>query len=201
MEKKDTEKKIIPFKELKERLEQASVIDNPMKRRLWILAVLTEAMKTIGERPVLIGGEALEYYTLGGYTTGDIDIALPSRKEVDEIFSDLGFHKQGRYWIREDIDALIEAPTPDLAGEDAPLVEVEIEDMRCYIIGIEDLIIDRLNGYVHWHWEDDGRWVKRLLSLHGREINKEYLFRKAREQATEEALTKIYQELEADERP
>lgn len=192
---------MIPFEELRERLQRSSIIENPLKRRLWILTILTEAMKTIGERPVLIGGEALEYYTLGGYTTGDIDIALPSTDEVDKIFSKMGFQKEGRYWIREDIDALIEAPTSDLAGEDAPLVELEIEDMCCYIIGLEDLIIDRLNGYVHWHWEDDGRWVKRLLSLHGQEINKAYLFRKAREQSTEQALIKIYQDLKEDKGP
>jgi len=53
---------MIPFNELKERLQQSSVIENPLKHRLWILAVLTEALKTIGERPVLIGGEALEYH-------------------------------------------------------------------------------------------------------------------------------------------
>ena len=192
---------MITFEELKERLQRSSIIENPLKRRLWILAILTEALKSIGERPILIGGEALEYYTLGGYTTGDIDIALPSSKEVDSIFSKLGFHKEGRYWIREDIDALIEAPTSDLAGEDAPLTEVEIEDMCCYIIGLEDLIIDRLNGYVHWKWEDDRRWVKRLLSLHAQEINKEYLFSRAREQKTEEALAKIYQEMEEDQGP
>jgi hypothetical protein len=191
---------MIPFKELIERLRRSTVIENPLKRRLWILAILTEALKTIGERPILIGGEALEYYTLGGYTTGDIDIALPSTDDVDKVFSKLGFHREGRYWIRDDIDALIEAPTSDLTGEDAPLVELEIEDMRCYIIGLEDLIIDRLNGYVHWHWEDDKRWVKRLLSLHAQEINKEYLFRKANEQGTEEALIEIYQELDKDKK-
>lgn len=38
--------------------------------------------------------------------------------------------------------------------------------MRCYIIGVEDLVIDRLNGFVHWGWEDEKRWVGRLLVLH-----------------------------------
>lgn len=192
---------MIPIEELKHRLKASSAIENPLKRRLWILAIITEAMKTIGERPILIGGQALEYYTLGGYTTGDIDIALPSTNEVDNIFSKMGFRKEGRYWIREDIDSLIEAPTSDLSGEDAQLVELEIEDMRCYIIGLEDLIIDRLNGYVHRHWEDDGRWVKRLLSLHAEEIDKEYLFRRAREESTEQSLNKIYQELCEDKEP
>lgn len=190
---------MIPFEELRKRLQKSSAIENPLKRHLWILAIVTEAMQAIGERPILIGGEALEYYTLGGYTTGDIDIALPSGKKVDQIFSELGFNKEGRFWVREDIDVMIEAPASDLSGEDAPLVELEIEDMRCYIIGIEDLIIDRLNGYVHWHWEDDRRWVKRLLSLHAQEINKEYLSLKTSEHGTKQALIDIYKELEADE--
>jgi hypothetical protein len=189
---------MIPFEELKNRLQNSDIIKNPLKRPLWIVAILTEALKTIGERPILVGGEALEYYTSDGYTTGGIDIVLPSTNEVNTIFSKLGFHKEGRYWIREDIDVLIEAPASDLAGENTPLVEVEIEDMRCYIIGFEDMIIDRLDSYIHLHWEDARRWVKGLLSLHGQDINKKYLFSKAREHSSEQALIKIFQELKED---
>ena len=45
---------MISFEELRKRLQRSTDIENPLKRRLWILAILTEALKTIGERPVLI---------------------------------------------------------------------------------------------------------------------------------------------------
>ena len=63
--------------------------------------------------------------------------------------------------------------------ETAPLTVVELDDLTCYIIGVEDLIIDRLNGYVHWGWEDDRRWVGRLLVLHADTVDWAYLERRA----------------------
>lgn len=195
---------MIPLEELKKRLQSFDNIKNPLKRPLWIAAILTEALKSIGERPILLGGEALEYYIHDipdipeGYTTGGIDIFLPNTNEVNTILSKLGFHKEEKYWIREDIDVLIEEPATDLVREGTPLVEVEIEDMSCFIIGFEDMIIDRLDSYIHWHREDARRWVKGLLALHERKINKEYLFRKAREHSNEHALTKIFHELDED---
>lgn len=165
-----------PLEELKKRLQSLYMIKNPLKRPLWIAAILTEALKSIGERPILVGGEALEYYIYdmphlpNGYTTGGIYIFLPSTKEANIILSKLGFHKGGQYWIREDIDVLIEEPGFDLAGEDNPLIEVEIEDMHCSIIGLEDMIIERLDSYIHWHWKDARNWIKGLLSLHDKEI-------------------------------
>ncbi|MGA1839201.1 MAG: hypothetical protein ACMUIU_01130 [bacterium] len=203
---------MIPFEELRNRLQNPDVINNPLKRHLWIVAILTEALKTIGERPVLVGGETLEYYIEDEdkqnkpdilvkpvrYTTGGIDIVLPGTDEVNSIFSKLGFHKEGRCWIREDIDVTIEAKSFDLAGGDDSLIEVKIEDMSCFIIGFEDMIIDRLDSYIHEHLEDARNWIKGVLSVHGQEINKEYLFRKAKKHSSEEALNKIFEELGED---
>ncbi|MGA1864974.1 MAG: hypothetical protein ACMUHX_07925 [bacterium] len=190
---------MIPFKELKNRLKNSDFLKNPLKRPFRIAAILTEALKIIGERPVLVGGEAFEYYSLkGDYTTGGIATLIPNTNEVNAIMSELGFHKEEGFWIREDIDVLIEPPAFDLSGVDTPLIEVEIEDMHCYVIRLEDMIIDRLNSYIHWHWEEARHWIKGLLSLHGREINKEYLLSKARELSSEQALTGIFEELEKD---
>lgn len=195
---------MIPLEELKKRLQNLYMIKNPLKRLLWISAILTEALKSIGEMPILVGGEALEYYIYdmpdipNGYTTGGIYIFLPRTKEVNTILSKLGFQKGGLYWIREDINVLIEAPAHDLARNEGNLVEVAIEDMCCYIIGFENMIIDRLDSYIHWHWKDARSWIKGLLSLHDKEINKEYLFGKAREHSSEQVLINIYQEIKED---
>ena len=130
---------------------------DPQRRRLIALGVLTEQLSAHGIEPILVGGGALEFYTAGGYATKDVDLALPVAPEVDAAFASLGFEKEGRYWYHPEYDLLFEAPAPaGLPGEDAPRTEVEIDGLRVVIIGIEDLLIDRLRAWVHWNSDEDG---------------------------------------------
>ncbi len=140
---------------------------NPQRRRLIALGLLTRQLAPHGIEPILVGGGALEFYTAGGYATKDMDLALPAAPEVDAAFTALGFEKEGRYWFHAGLDLLFEAPAPaGLPGEDAPRTAVEIDGLRVVIIGIEDLLIDRLRAWVHWSSDEDGRWTRRLALLY-----------------------------------
>ena len=156
----------------------ASLADEPdlLKRRLVALGLLTRELEDAQIEPILVGGAALELYTAGGYATKDVDLALPLSPLVDEAFSRLGFEKEGRYWFREDLDLLFEAPAPEgLPGEDAPRTEIEVEGLRIVVIGVEDLLLDRLRAAVHWQSTDDGRWARRLAMLYLDELDLGYL--------------------------
>lgn len=158
------------------------------RRRLVALGLLSDRLREAGIEPILVGGAALEFYTAGGYATKDLDLALPVSPEVDEAFADLGFAKDGRYWHREDLDLLFEAPAPEgLPGETAPRTEVEIEGLRVVIIGVEDLLIDRLRAWVHWKSGEDERWTRRLALLYADRLDWQYLRRRVAEQPTEAA--------------
>ena len=158
------------------RLEALDDEKDPARRRLLALGVVADRLREDELEPILVGGAALEFYTAGGYSTGDVDLALPVGPDVDQAFADLGFEKQGRYWIRDDLDLLFEAPAPaGLPGETAPRTEVEVDGMRVVIIGIEDLLIDRLRGQVHWKSEEDGRWARRLVLLYTDQLDWDYL--------------------------
>lgn len=62
--------------------------------------------------------------------------------------------------MHDDLDLLFEAPAPaGLPGEDAPRTEVEVDGLRVVIIGVEDLLIDRLRAWVHWKSAEDERWT------------------------------------------
>lgn len=149
---------------------------DPQRRRLIALGVLTTRLSAHGIEPILVGGAALEFYTAGGYATKDVDLALPAAPEVDAAFAALGFDKEGRYWFHPEFELLFEAPAPaGLPGEDAPRTEVEIDGLRVVIIGIEDLLIDRLRGWVHWRSEEDGRWTRRLALLYPERIDWSYV--------------------------
>ena len=75
----------IDFEVLRQKLRQGAAIAEPLKRRLWVLGIITEALKAEGIRPILIGDCGLEYYTFGGHATGDIDVAVSDYQRLREV--------------------------------------------------------------------------------------------------------------------
>ncbi len=181
------------IQELCDRLEKAKDIEDPLRRRLFVLGVITAALHPYGICPILIGGGAVEYYTFGGYSTKDMDLAVADHQRLGEVLGQLGFLKRGRFWLRDDLDSVIESPAGILAGEDASLTTVEVDGLTVFILGVEDLAIDRLNGFVHWHWKADGRWAERLIALHGTVMDWGYLHRRAQAEGTDVELSRMEQ--------
>ncbi len=154
---------------------------DPARKRLVALAIVSERLRQDSIEPILVGGAAVEFYTMGGYATKDVDLALSHCPEVDQAFADLGFSKEGRYWVHVELDLLFEAPAdPDLPGETAPRKRVQIEGMEVVILGLEDLIMDRLQMWIHGQSDEDGRWATRLAMLYSEEIDWGYLEEKTR---------------------
>lgn len=191
LEEKSVKKKFL-------NLERVKDTKDPLTKRLLFMALLTEALKPQGHKPVVVGGNAVEFYTAGGYATADIDVVVPS-EPVDAVLKKWGFKKEGRFWLSEELDIIIEAPLSFLDPEQLKRVcEVEIDSFKVYVLGLEDLIVDRLNAYVHWSPLDDGRWAKELIALHLKEIDWAYLKKRAKEEDIEEALLKFKKELGVD---
>ncbi len=155
--------------------------ESPLKRQLLMVALITNLLEQKGKgAPIVIGGCALSYYTREVYFTADIDLAYADREALDAVLKEIGFKKQGRYWTNEELKIAIEVPASVLAGEDSPVENVEIEDnLYCRIIGIEDLIIDRLNACKYWKSEIDGEMVELLLKRYAKELDWGYLEKKA----------------------
>lgn len=178
------------------RLDALTAERDPARRRIAALAVVSDRLREVGLEPILVGGAAVEFYTAGGYSTKDVDLALPHGEATDAAFADLGFTKEGRFWYRDDLDLLFEAPAPaGLPGEDAPRTIVEIDGLRVVILGIEDLVMDRVRGAVHWKSDEDLRWAQRLALLHADRIDWRYLRDKA---AAVEAEAAVIAELERE---
>ncbi len=181
--------------ELKERLGKAREIEDILDRRLQVLAIITEYLSPKGVRPVLVGGAAVELYTVGGYATSDLDVIVNSSTAMAEAMRDLGFDKSGRFWVRDDIEIVLETPTGPLAGDPNRVVEIDVGGMVVYVIGVEDLVIDRLNAFVHWGSSEDGRWAARLLSAQDADLDWDYLRRRAHEEKVDQALADIRESL------
>lgn len=162
-------------------LERIRWTESPLKRQLLMVALITNLLEQRGKgAPIVIGGCALSYYTREVYFTADIDLAYADREALDNVLKSIGFNKKGRYWINEDLKIAVEAPTSALIGEDSPVEVVELgQDLQCRIIGIEDLIIDRLNACKYWKSEIDCEMVELLIKRYIKELDWVYLEKKA----------------------
>jgi excisionase family DNA binding protein len=196
---KDREKKEVITAEvnLQQLLAKAKEIKDKLKKQLFVVAIFTNELAKYKLRPVVVGGFAVEFYTVGGYNTGDIDLVFPDNDLLDKILSKIGFEKKGRHWINKELDIYIEAPGSHLtAGELAHLAEIEIEGLKTYVIGVEDLIIDRLNALVHWKSTDEANWIKELMLISYDKIDWKYLTLRSKEERTYSTLSKLRKEIE-----
>jgi len=152
-----------------------------LKKHLLMVALIS---KILGERgkdtPIVIGGCALSYYSREVYFTSDIDLAYSDTEVLNIVLKEIGYRKEGKYWINDKLKIALEVPTSLLVGEDAPLEIVEFDkELKCKIIGIEDIIIDRLNACKHWNSQIDCEMVELLIRRYANEIDWTYLEQKA----------------------
>jgi excisionase family DNA binding protein len=163
-------------------------IDELVGRRLRFVALLTKAVVALGWRaPVIVGGCAVQYYTSGDYSTVDIDLVGAS-EPVAQVLESWGFMREGRHWYDSELKFAIEVPGRQLdPNEAARVFGVRIEGVTAYIIGIEDLIVDRLNACVHWKDVESCRWARTML-LTAPELDEAYLEARA---SAEQVLDKL----------
>ncbi|MFN3481268.1 MAG: hypothetical protein ACK415_12905, partial [Thermodesulfovibrionales bacterium] len=176
-------------------------IEDPVKRRALFIGILTDEIRRRGGKcPIIVGGIALEIYTQGSYTTGDIDIKAP-KEILETILKEWQFIKKGRVWFNEELDIYIDwlGASLDEGKEAEERVNTIIvgDGLEINVISIEDLIIDRLNACKWWQDEDSLMWAKVLLKIKiamGEPIDKEYLRKRASVEKVEELLEELLME-------
>lgn len=163
-------------------------VDELVARRLRFVALLTKAVVALGwSAPVVVGGYAVQYYTSGDYRTVDIDMVGAS-EPVAQVLESWGFLREGRHWYDAELKFAIEVPGAQLDPHEAARVfGVRVAGVTAYILGIEDLIIDRLNACVHWNDGESCRWA-RVMLLTAPELDEAYLEERA---AAEQVLDKL----------
>src|SRR5690625_2382769 len=135
--------------------------------------LLTEYFESFGIKPIIVGGLSVEIYTRGNYTTHDIDLVSDGREQFDDLLIDtLGFKKAGRSWYSEKLEISLEIPSNHLEGNMDKVIELKLpNDKKVFVIGIEDIIIHRLEWAVVEHnknpeWSDDYEWARRMYEIH-----------------------------------
>lgn len=159
-----------------------SPLADQLERRLVFVGVLTAGVEALGwPAPVVVGGHAVEFYTAGGYATVDIDLAGAS-EPVGQVLDSWGFEREGRHWYDEELGLLVEVPGYALGPlEKQHAVALRIGSMTTHIMGVEDLVIDRLAACAHWSHAESCEWAVRLLRV-AEAVDVDYLTQRAREE-------------------
>ena len=185
-------------------LEKIKNENDNFKKHLLFSVWISEKLKDKGlSLPIIVGGSALEIYISPFYVSGDIDFVFSNRNAFEEtIFSTGLFKKLGKNYISENLGLFIEIVDDELHGsfEKIKEIEVDIEGQiyKINVIGLEDLIIDRLNACVHWNSKSDCEMVKILLNSYKNELDFKYLLKKAEEELTLDRLKNFLKELEIE---
>ena len=105
--------------------------------------------------PTLVGGAAVELYTGGAYRTGDLDFVGVVTAAVAQRMEEAGFERHGRHWVHERHRLFLEFPDESLARGDT-VAAIRVGRTSVVVIGLEELIVDRLTAWQFWGSEIDG---------------------------------------------
>ncbi len=155
------------------------------------MGLLTQEAEKRNLKPIVVGGSAVDFYTEGIYSSYDIDLVSKERKIIGEILENIfNFKPRGRHWINEQMGLSVEIPESNLAGDTDKLTIIKISNLKVYVIGLEDLIIDRLSACVYWKSQRDCDQAKYMIKYYKNRLDFGYLEKKARD----EGILKILRE-------
>lgn len=155
---------------------QGLITKSKSDRMIHFAAIFTEILERKGvNKPVVVGGLSLEIYTSNNYTTYDIDFVLSSRNIASEILENLEFKQSGKDWYHEKLGISIEIPDNNLDGDENKVTKVDVGNRYIYLIGIEDILIHRLQSAVATNNQEDREWGYRLLVIYFEDLEIQYI--------------------------
>ena len=133
---------------LSARLDEYKKLD-PTERHIFLLWLITQGMTALNaERPILVGGGAVEFYTGVRFATGDLDIVAPDLDACGRILQALGFEHfaHQKYFVSRSLGALIDVHGTRLVPRERT-IDLVYRKVPLEVVGPEDCIAERLAGY------------------------------------------------------
>jgi len=124
-------------------------LESTPERHIYLLWLITKGVTLLGgERPILVGGGAIEFYTGIRFATGDLDLVAPDKEICEGALKSLGYERPSelRHFVNRSISSLVEIHSTCLRA-DEEAVELVYRKVPLLLIGPEDCITDRLDKY------------------------------------------------------
>lgn len=125
----------------------------------------------------------------------DIDFIAKDDFQIAKIMTSLGFSiGEGYTWFHPDTSVVVEFPKPPLLGDISRVTEVKTEYGVAEIIGVEDIILDRLKG--REFWQDNNEIPEMMIYSHYESIDFVYLRKQAEYELVSDVLEKAIADVE-----
>ncbi|KQM23196.1 hypothetical protein ASE73_02955 [Sphingomonas sp. Leaf24] len=167
----------------------------PFEAALRMFAAVSEALWGTGRpRPILVGRAAVEYWSGSAVSTGDFDVCSRVQPEFEAVLRDHGFVRPSgagmatRGWMHPGLSLGFEVvgstPLDGLVDRDRiHLIENLTPGANFAILGIEDLIADRMGQYASGTAANRIDQARLLFGLHSG-LDLDYLERRIREESS-----------------
>ncbi len=188
--------------------ELLQIVD-PVKRRAFFVAMLSEEMIAKGvTAPIVVGGEAVELYTQGSYTTGDIDLKADfnAMKEILLLWGFKGAGANKRIWASKDLDMYVDwlgAKLDEGIEAETRTNSIALDrGLKVRILSFEDLIIDRLCAAKFWDDADSEMWASAVIEVANRVkgLDMDYVRKRAEAEDVVNELNKLIAGSDTDNR-
>ena len=163
-------------------LSRLAAEPNELKKKLLLLGYISAFMAQRGASVILVGGQAVETYTGGVFTTGDIDITTTDAGGTEELLSKLGFAKEGMVWVSPRLGLAIHL-VASYPSRGLRVRTIEVDGYSVKVVGVEDLIVDRLAAAKLWKSDRDAEQAKALLNVFRESLDNAYLDELAKEES------------------
>jgi hypothetical protein len=131
--------------------------------------------------PVVVGGTVVYLYSDGLYRSLDLDMKSDVVPEYKEIMKELGYTRIGKDFIHDELESYIEFPSGDREDSEEHMVKYIVEEtgLPIYLIGFEDIILDRIKSYHATNDQESKEWALKLMGALYGHIDWSYLHKQA----------------------
>jgi len=157
---------------------------DPFRKRIFFLGVLTSKLKESGVNSILVGGEAIDLYTAGNFSTSDIDLVVDNKAITERLLNRFGFGKQGNgLWFNSDLNIVVQVIDQSYSGDPDRLKKFKVKNYELRVAAPEDLIQNRLYSAKFWksNPQRDMEESIALLQIFADSIDNSYLDKLAKE--------------------
>ena len=161
---------------------------NQLRKKMLLLGYVTSQLEKKKQSIFLVGGQAVETYTAGQFPTGDIDVTTSDSATTQKVLKSLGFEEIGMIWLNKPLGIAFH-----IVGYFPPERSrtIRIGPYKARIVGVEELILDRLSAAKFWNIPADYEKAKVLYDNFEKQIDKDYLREIAKKKEVDDLLLRI----------
>lgn len=184
-------------KGFQDHLRKISQLDET-RQKMTLAAFLAQRFQEKGVNLVVVGGAAVQYYTLSEFVTHDLDAILSgdTKEIIEEVMRGLGFKRTTMYRHFEypSFGFVVEFPPSPVEIASRVITKmnlVKTQEGEVRVVRVEDMIMDRITAAVEWKDRACLDQAKLMYAKHYSSMDQDYLTQFAKEEGYQKILKEV----------